>query len=71
MYGKAEKYIYYLAHGGVVGIMNLVYLANIEDKPELTPETYKKNFKGTRSYQAEILSSLSVGEVNTRFRVYR
>ncbi|NRB36989.1 MAG: hypothetical protein HRU20_00815 [Pseudomonadales bacterium] len=71
MYGKSDFDVSFLAHGGVVGIMDLVYLCNIEEKPDLSPEFYRATFKGKDSFQARNESSRAMGDACTKFTVYR
>lgn len=70
-YGQTDHPVSYLAQGGVAGIMNLVYLGNIAEKPDLTPEFYDHLFGRADVYKAEVLSSLAMGEPVTAFRVKR
>jgi hypothetical protein len=71
MYGKSEVPVSFLAHGGVVGLMNLVYVGDIASKPELSEEFYKKLFRSSRGYHAQVLSSRGMGAPVTAFRVTR
>lgn len=70
-YGQADHPVSYLAQGGVAGIMNLVYLGNIAQKPDLTPEFYENLFGRPDVYKAKPLSSLAMGDPVTAFRVSR
>jgi hypothetical protein len=71
MYGKADHNVSYLAQGGVAGIMNLVYLGRIMDKPELTPHFYDRLFKQQGAYKATAMQSRAMGDDITSFRVAR
>lgn len=71
MYGKADRNISLLFHGGVVGLMNLVYLGDIAQKPELTIGFYNHLFKKMKGYKAEALQCMAAGAPYTVFRVYR
>ncbi len=71
MYGQSDHPISYLGKGAAIGIMNLVYLANIAEKPLLTAEFYEKIFKGEGVYQAEALASRAMGDEATVFRAFR
>lgn len=71
MYGTAKRNISFLVKGGVAGIMDLIYIGHIENKPELTPAFYNTLFKGENSYKVESLSSKAMGDEFTSFRVYR
>lgn len=61
MYGKAESPISYLATGGAVGIMNLLYHIDITEKPELTNESYDKNFSAPGSFSGRQTSCRAMG----------
>jgi hypothetical protein len=69
MYGKSKMPVSYLAHGGVVGLMNLVYRGDIASKPELSPAFYDTLFKSSRGYYAEATSSRAMGASVTTFKV--
>jgi hypothetical protein len=69
MYGKSDHPVSYLAQGGVAGLMNLVYLGHIADKPDLSVSFYNALFKGDGVYRAEPLSSKAMGDEVTAFRV--
>ncbi|MCJ8278198.1 MAG: hypothetical protein HRT44_14135, partial [Bdellovibrionales bacterium] len=71
MYGPSKGSVNFLAQGGVNGIMNLVYLANIAGKPPLTPEFYVEKFKGTQAYDSNINKFRSAGDATTEFKVHR
>ena len=71
MYGKSDYPVSFLAEGGVAGIMNLVYVGNIADKPSLTPEFYDRLFKQPDVYHTERLSSQAMGDDVTMLRVTR
>ena len=43
--------ISYLVTGGLAGVMNLIYLGDIHEKPDLTPEFYDRLFKRRRAFQ--------------------
>lgn len=45
MFGKSDSPRCYLATGGVAGLMNLLYNADITTRPQLTPEFYTATFK--------------------------
>jgi len=70
MYGKADHNISYLAMGSAMGIMDLVYVGNIEEHPELNPAFYEKLFKGKESYQAKVVKSLAMGDPYTEIHVF-
>lgn len=71
MYGKSDHPVSYLAQGGVAGIMNLVYVGEISEKPELTPQFYDRLFRQDDVYKAEALKSQAMGDEFTSFRVRR
>ncbi len=70
-YGKSDYPISFLAKGAAAGIMNLVYTAQIDQRPEMTPELYQKTFKQDRYYEAEPVASQAMGDEATVFRVRR
>lgn len=70
-YGKAEHPVSYLARGGVEGLMTLVYLARIADRPTLDFAFYEKTFRAGTRYEAESLASRAMGDDVTAFRVTR
>lgn len=54
MYGDAEPPISYLAQGGVVGIMNLLYVGDIREKPTLDDAYYTEIFDSPKSFVATV-----------------
>jgi hypothetical protein len=71
MYGVADHGISYLATGGAAGLMNLIYLGNIQDKPDLTPEFYDRLFKGSGVFRAEVRTCQAMGAPYTEIRAAR
>ena len=71
MYGAADHGISYLATGGAAGLMNLIYLGNIQNKPDLTPEFYDRLFKGTGVFRAEMRTCQAMGHPYTEIRAVR
>ncbi len=71
MYGKAAHPVEYLAFGGAIGLMNLVYVGEIEKRPELTPLFYNHLFRKERHYQGKVLSSRGMGGDVTSIQVSR
>jgi hypothetical protein len=71
MYGPSDHPVSYLAHGGIEGLMNLVYLGGIASKPGLTTDHYDALFRRPDVYKAEVLSSRAMGDEVTAFRVYQ
>lgn len=68
MYGTADHGISYLATGGAAGLMNLIYLGNIQEKPDLTPEFYDRLFKGGRTFQGRMTACQAMGDPYTEIR---
>ncbi len=50
-YGKVMKNISYLAAGGCLGIMNLLYNADITESPDLTREYYEEISKSDKKFK--------------------
>jgi hypothetical protein len=71
MYGDAAHPVSFLAQGGVAGIMNLIYVGNIEERPTLDEPFYQRLFRETDVYRATSLSSRAMGDAVTSFRVTR
>lgn len=71
MYGNSERPVSFLAEGAVAGIMNLVYVGDIANKPSLTPTFYDRLFKQPDVYHAHSLTSKAMGDEVTSFRVTR
>jgi hypothetical protein len=69
MYGTADHGVCYLNTGGWAGIMNLIYLGNIDRKPDLTQEFYDRLFKGGRAFQARMTACQAMGDPYTETRV--
>jgi hypothetical protein len=69
MYGTADHGVSYLHTGGFAGIMNLIYLGNIDQKPDLTQEFYDRLFKGGRAFQGRMTASQAMGDPYTEIRV--
>jgi hypothetical protein len=58
MYGKAERPVSYLAAGGVAGLMNLVYIARIDERPALDAACYARAFEAPDRFVARHTRSL-------------
>lgn len=71
MYGTADHGISYLATGGAAGLMNLIYLGDIQSKPDLTPEFYERLFKGPGVFHAEMRTCQAMGDPYTEIRAVR
>jgi hypothetical protein len=68
MYGTADHGVCYLHVGGIAGIMNLIYLGNIQEKPDLTPQFYDRLFKRGRAYRARMTACQAMGDPYTEIR---
>jgi hypothetical protein len=68
MYGTADHGISYLATGGAAGLMNLIYLGDIHEKPGLTPEFYDRLFKRGRAFQGRMTACQAMGDPYTEIR---
>jgi hypothetical protein len=68
MYGTADHGVSYVMTGGLAGIMNLIYLGNIQTKPDLTPEFYDHLFKGGRAFQGRMTACQAMGDPYTEIR---
>ena len=68
MYGTADHGISYLATGGAAGLMNLIYLGEIHEKPDLTPEFYDRLFKGRRAFRGQMTVCQAMGDPYTEIR---
>ena len=71
MYGRSPYPISYLAQGGVAGLMNLVYVGNIAERPELSLRFYDTLFRASEGYAATPTASRATGDEVTAFRVVR
>lgn len=70
-YGKTDLPVSHLARGAVMGIMDLVYIGEVHEKPAFTPEFYDRLFKSDDSYDGEQLKNRAAGDEVTAFRVHR
>ncbi len=68
MYGTADHGVCYLHIGAFAGMMNLIYLGNIQEKPDLTPEFYDRLFKRGRAFQARMTACQAMGNSYTEIR---
>jgi hypothetical protein len=68
MYGTADHGVSYLNTGGFAGIMNLIYLGNIDRKPDLTQEFYDRLFKGGRAFHGRMTACQAMGDPYTEVR---
>ncbi|MBI2569985.1 MAG: hypothetical protein HYV63_23515 [Candidatus Schekmanbacteria bacterium] len=62
MYGRAQNNVSYLAEGGAIGLMNLVYYGDIASKPTLDETFYDRLFKGEGGYCAKVERSQAMGD---------
>jgi hypothetical protein len=61
MYGQSERPVAYLATGGVAGIMNLIYVGDISQKPTLDDAYYAQVFDAENSFTARETQSRTMG----------
>lgn len=61
-FGKAEHPINYLMTGGCAGLMNLIYLGDITQDPELNKEYYYKLFKDKDCFVGKQTKCLAMGD---------
>ena len=66
-FGRSKTPRCYLATGGTSGLMNLVYHANIQSRPALTPEFYARTFTDGRFFVAREVECRSMGAAQCRF----
>ena len=71
MYGTADHGISYLATGAAAGLMNLIYVGDIHNKPALTPAFYDRLFKRPGVFQAKMNRCLAMGDPYTEIHVVR
>lgn len=62
MYGKSDRPVSYLLAGGVAGIMNLVYVADIASKPTLDGALYEKVFEAESRFVPRQTRSMAMGD---------
>ena len=65
MYGKAARPVSYLAAGGVAGIMNLIHVGNIAEKPVLDFDAYVRIFESERRFMPRHVTSMAMGHAFT------
>jgi len=71
MYGTADHGISYLATGAAAGLMNLIYVGDIHNKPALTPAFYDRLFKAPGVFRAKMNRCMAMGDPYTEIRVVR
>jgi hypothetical protein len=62
MYGKADRPVSYLAAGGVAGLMNLVYVAKIDERPVLDFACYGRVFESPERFTSTHVHSTAMGD---------
>lgn len=70
-YGQSDRPRCYLASGGVAGLMNLLYVGDITQGPELDEAYYLSLFRKSDSFVAEEVSCLSKGDPVCEIRATR
>jgi hypothetical protein len=65
-YGRSSVPRCYLATGGTAGLMNLLYNADITQRPDLTPEFYEKTFKSLGFFVAREEECRTMGAPSCR-----
>jgi hypothetical protein len=65
MYGRADRPVSYLAAGGIAGMMNLVRVGDIQDKPTLDDAFYARVFESAHSFSSEQTRSMAMGDPYT------
>ncbi len=69
MYGKSDYPVSFLPMGGLPGLVTLVYVAGIENKPTLNAEFYRSIFTQARTYESTCLSSKAMGDEVTHIKI--
>ncbi len=62
MYGQSDRPISYLATAAVAGMMNLIYGADIHEKPVLDLDFYARAFEADGLFEPEQTRSLAMGD---------
>lgn len=65
MYGTAKRPVSHLACAAAAGMMNLIHLGNIHERPELTLEFYEQCFEQCCTFEARTTKSLAMGDAYT------
>jgi hypothetical protein len=65
MYGRSSRPVSHLAAAGVAGTMNLVYCADIHEKPTLDLDFYARAFEQEGLFQPEQTRSMAMGDPYT------
>ncbi|MBL9044379.1 MAG: 4-vinyl reductase [Myxococcales bacterium] len=61
-YPQSDRPRCFLANGGVAGLMNLLYVGDITQGPELNEAYYKKLFRGTESFTSTEVLCRAMGD---------
>jgi hypothetical protein len=62
MYGRAARPVSYLLAGGVAGLMNLVYVGNIESGPVLDYAAYERVFESAERFVPTQTKNFAMGD---------
>ena len=65
MYGPARRPVNFLATGGIGGLMNLVYLGDILDRPTLDKAYFEKVIEHPEAFKVETTRSIAMGDEYT------
>lgn len=71
MYGMADRPVSYLAQGGVVGIMNLIFVGAIDQKPVLDSAYFEHTFNADGCFKAKQEKCLASGDPFTEIVAWR
>lgn len=71
MYGRAERPVSHLAAGGAAGLMNLVYVAGIAERPVLDYACYAGVFESAERFSSQSARSMAMGDGYTELVVSR
>lgn len=71
MYGQSDRPISYLAEGAVAGLMNLVFVGNIHEKPVLDYDFYARVFESPQRFSSTVNSCMARGEGYTEITASR
>ncbi len=70
-YGTSDRPVSYLAQGAAAGIMNLVYVGNVENRPVFDASLYQRLFRSGDSFVAEVTGHRTGGAEVTTIEVSR
>ncbi len=71
MYGKVDRPQSFLGAGGVAGIMNLIFVGNIHEKPVLDFDYYVGVFESSECFGHEFTKSVAMGDNYTEIVAFR